>query len=212
MRFIEVLCEGTSDVPAVREVLSRRFGLIEEQNFRIHPHRGKGRLPSWEHLLKVPDRGCDQLLDLLPIKLKNMGRQSAPGFEVSVVVLVDADDDDCCALKEALVRVYQSLPSKPARCLFRIAVEETESWFIAEPQAVKAAYSTADTAALSGIPPDCVCGAWERLAECLGLLPAACTGGDKTEWAREIAPKLDLKSPRSPSLAAFIEGVSRLLS
>ncbi|MBX3410902.1 MAG: DUF4276 family protein [Phycisphaeraceae bacterium] len=212
MRFLEVLCEGTSDVPAVHAVLTQRFNLIEEQNFRIHPHRGKGRLPSSKQLLKAPERGRDQLLDLLPIKLKNIGRQSVHGYEVAVVVLVDADDDDCRVLKQNLLDMYSALPTKPARCLFRIVVEETESWFIAQPEAVRAAYPTADKAALADIPPDAVCGAWERLAKCLGRDPTTCTGGDKTEWAIAIAPKLDFRTPRSPSLAAFITGVSRLLA
>lgn len=211
MRFIEVLCEGTSDVPAVREVLTRKFNLVEDQDFRIHPHRGKGRLPPSAQLLRVPDPGRDQLLDLLPIKLKNMGQQTVPGFEIAVVVLVDADDDDCRVLKQDLLRVYHELPTKPTRCLFRIAVEETESWFIAQPDAVRAAYPTADRAILDRFRPDAVCGAWERLAECLGHDPNVCTGGDKTEWAVAIAPRLDLDRPRSPSLAAFVAGVSRLL-
>lgn len=212
MRFIEVLCEGASDVPAVREVLTREFGLTEEQQFRIHPHRGKGRLPPLEHLLKAPAPGRDQLLDLLPIKLKNMGRQSVAGFEVAVVVLVDADDDNCGILKQSLLSIYENLPTRPPRCLFRIAVEETESWFIAEPGAVKAAYPSAVIHDLDEIELDSVCGAWERLARCVGREPNLCTGGDKVEWAKAISPKLNLNTPRSPSFKSFIDGVARLLA
>lgn len=87
---------------------------------------------------------------------------------IAVVVLVDADDDECRVLKQKLLNMYGALPTKPARCPFRIAVEETESWFLAQPDAVRAAYSTADRSVLQGIEPDAVCGAWERLAECLG--------------------------------------------
>lgn len=44
--FIEVLTEGASDVPVVREVLVRQFGLNEHVDFRIHPHCGRGNMPT----------------------------------------------------------------------------------------------------------------------------------------------------------------------
>ena len=43
---LEVLVEGVSDEPAVREVLVRKFNQVEGVNFRIHAHRGRGTLPS----------------------------------------------------------------------------------------------------------------------------------------------------------------------
>lgn len=211
MRFIEVLCEGSSDVPAIKEVLTRRFKLTEGEHFRIHPHRGKGKLPAPADRLKAPARGDDALLAQLPIKLKNMGRQTRGGFEVAVVVVVDADDDDCRTLKQALVDLYDALPTKPPTALFRIAVEETESWFLADSKAIRKAYSNASVNQLEKHQPDAICGAWERLAECLGHEPAACRGREKAEWATAIAPHLDLANPRSPSFAALISGVGRLL-
>ena len=211
MRFIEVLCEGSSHVPATREVLTRRFKLIEGEDFRIHPHRGKGKLPLPGHQLKTPERGDESLLAQLPIKLKNMGPQTQGGFEVAVVVGVDADDDDCRQLKQSLVDLYTALPTKPPRVLFRIAVEETESWFIADTSAVRAAYRHADVAILGNHAPDAVCGAWELLAECLGDAPGACRGREKTEWATAISPHLDLDKPKSPSFAALIRGIAKIV-
>lgn len=211
MRFIEVLCEGSSDVPAIKEVLTRRFNLVEGEHFRIHPHRGKGKLPRVADRLKAPARGDDTLLTQLPIKLKNMGRQTHGGFEVAVVVVVDADDDDCRQLKRSLLDLYDALPTKPPKVVFRIAVEETESWFIADTKAVRAAYARADVAILNSHPPDAICGAWERLAECLGEDPADCRGR-KAEWATVISPHLDLERPKSPSFAALICGIDRILS
>lgn len=211
MRFIEVLCEGSSDVPAIKEVLTRRFKLTEGEHFRIHPHRGKGKLPAPDDRLKAPAPGNDALLAQLPIKLKNMGRQTQGGFEVAVVVVVDADDDDCRQLKLALVDLYNALPTKPRTILFRIAVEETESWFIADARAVRRAYNSASVSELAGHDPDAVCGAWERLAECLGYEPADCRGGEKVEWATAISPHLDLAAPKSPSLRSLIVGLERVL-
>lgn len=37
---------GQADKPAVREILQRRFNLKEDLHFRIHPDRGKGKLPE----------------------------------------------------------------------------------------------------------------------------------------------------------------------
>lgn len=211
MRFIEVLCEGSSDVPAIKEVLTRRFKLSEGEHFRIHPHRGKGKIPVAGKMLKPPAKGDDTLLSQLPIKLKNMGQQTRGGFEVAVVVVVDADDDDCRVLKNQLLELYSKLPTKPATYLFRIAVEETESWFIADAKAVRKAFGNASVAALDAHEPDAICGAWERLAECLGLVAAECQGREKTEWAKAISPFLDLDSPKSPSLAALITGLQRIV-
>jgi hypothetical protein len=93
--------------------------------------------------------------------------------------------------------------------MFRIAVEETESWFIADGAAVKKAYPRANVLNLGKLKADSICGAWERLAEPLGLDPQKYA--DKTGWATAIAPHLDLNVPKSPSLKCLIEGVPRLL-
>lgn len=209
MRFIEVLVEGSSDVPATREILKRQLGLEEDREFRIHPHRGKGKLPV--NPLKRPEPGHDFLLTQLPLKLRNYGRMASSTFSPAVVVLVDADRQDCKTLKNSLLDMLRELDYKPRHVLFRIAVEETESWFLAQPEAVRAAYSRANLSALRGIAPDAVCGAWQRLAEALGLNPKDCDGQDKHEWATAIAPHLDLEDPPSPSLRAFIDGMARLL-
>ena len=212
MRFLEVLCEGSSDAPAVREVLTRRFALVENEGFRIHAHRGKGKLPASDRSLHEPDPNRQGLLDQLPVKLRNMGKQSVGGYQVAVVVLVDADKDDCKILKQSLVDLYESLPTKPAHCLFRIAVEEIESWFLADHAAIKSAFPSANLAHIKKIDPDQVCDAWEQLAHCIGIEPATCGGGEKSNWARAIAPHLKLDKPKSPSLRVFISGVERILS
>jgi hypothetical protein len=36
---------GGTEVPTVREILQRHFYLVENTDFRIHPHKGKGKLP-----------------------------------------------------------------------------------------------------------------------------------------------------------------------
>lgn len=203
-----MLVEGGADVPAVREVLTRRFGLTEGVDLRIHAHRGKGTLPADPDRPPVPQRRG--LLDQLPAKLRGYARAYAYA-DLTVVVLVDADDEDCRALKQRIVAIYAAMNPRPARLLVRIAVEETESWFIADPNAIRAAYPKARTTRLNGIPPDAVCGAWERLAEALGFDPRQCGPPDKYQWAEAIAPHLNLDGPASPSLRALIDGVGRAL-
>lgn len=204
--FLEILLEGASDVPTVRAILARRFRLQEGVHYRIHPHKGKGDLPTNPHVR--PDMKQRGLLDQLPAKLR--GYASLPhGY--GVVVLVDSDRTDCHELKDALMQMYSSLERRPARVLFRIAVEETESWFLADIAAVRAAYPKAKYQKIAGIQPDSVVGAWERLAEALGRQPNDCEGSDKYEWAEKIAPHLDLDKPKSPSLHAFVHGIARLM-
>jgi hypothetical protein len=106
-----------------------------------------------------------------------------------------------------MVSMWKKLNPKPPKVLFRIAVEETESWFIADTDAVSAAYPHANITQLLMIPPDSVVGAWEELAKSLGLNPTKCSGADKEDWAKAISPKLDLTNPKSPSLATFVEGI-----
>jgi hypothetical protein len=203
--FFEVLVEGASDIAVIRELLVRHLGLVEGEGFRIHPHRGKGALPA--DPAARPDSRHRGLLDQLPAKLRGYAHLPA-GY--AVVVLVDADDDDCLELKQALVALCEPPNPCPPHVLFRIAVEETESWFLAQPEAVRAAYPRADVRPLQHIPPDAVVGAWERLARALGRAPETCTGADKHVWAKHIAPYLNFDEPVSPSLGALVSGLEAL--
>jgi hypothetical protein len=205
MTFLEVLVEGGSDESAVREILRRRFRMVEDRDFRIHPHKGKGELPA--NPMARPDPRRRGILDQLPAKLRAYGH-FPEGY--SVVVLLDADSERCEELKSRLVTLYRDITPRPLRVLFRIAVEELESWFIAEPIAIRKAFPKANLNRLPSGPPDRVIGAWECLAKTLGRRPQECVGADKWEWAEKITPHLDLDDPKSPSLNAFIRGIQGL--
>jgi Domain of unknown function (DUF4276) len=201
--FLEVLLEGGADIPIVKEIFQRKFNLLENTNFRLHPHRGKGKLPG--NPRSKPDPKHQGLLDQLPAKLRGYAHITA---DLCVVVLVDVDNDECLKLKTNMV----ALQPRPKCTLFRIAIEEIESWFIADPDAIKKAYPKAKIKPLVNIPPDSICGAWEKLAEALGHKPKACSGKDKYEWATKIVPHLDLDFPKSPSLRTFIEGIDKVIT
>lgn len=206
MKFLEILVEGTSDQPTVRVILEKYFRLVENQDFRIHPHQGRGNLSKNPH--QEPDPKHRGLLDLLPAKLKAYGSLSK---DRCVVVLVDADDTPCQELKAELIELHRKLKFRPSCALFRIAVEETESWFVADPDAVKKAYPKAKISDLARVKPDSIVGAWELLAKAIGRKAENCSRADKTEWANKIAPHLDLDNPKSPSLKAFLTGINKLL-
>lgn len=202
MNVCPILLEGWSDRPVVKMLLERHFGLTEEVHFSLHHHRGKGQLP--DDLLGPPLRGREGLLDQLPSKLRGMSHRAL------VVVLMDLDDQDLKQQKNQLKRMLQKLPKRPQHVLFGFAIEETESWFIADHEAVLKAYPKAKVPLLQTIEPDALVGAAEKLAKALGS--KTCTGADKTAWAESIAPHLDFNRPRSPSLRQWIADLSQSFS
>lgn len=207
MIWIEVLVEGASDLPTVKEVLERKFKLVEGEHFRMHAHRGKGQLP--DNPVKKPDPKHQGLLDQLPAKLRGYGRSLEP--HSIVLVVIDTDTQDCKQLLAQLNAMLLAVPIKP-RVMFRLAIEETESWFIADIDALQRAYPRGvKTSVLKNIQPDAVVGAWEKLAESLGVDRKMVAGPTKFQWAQKIAPCLDLEQPKSPSLKKLIDGVAGLI-
>lgn len=128
-----------------------------------------------------------------------------------VLVVVDVDDTPCKQMLDDLTAMLSKLPARPNRVLFRLAIEETESWFIADPAAVKAAFPRANIAPLRKIQPDAIVGASEALAAAIGA-PIDSSGTEKLRWARLICPHLDLSAPASPSLRQLIAGITRELA
>jgi Domain of unknown function (DUF4276) len=200
------MLEGASDVPVVREVFVRRFGMVENHDFRLHPHQGKGTLHADPlHKPTVMQRG---LLDQLPAKLRGMAHYPS---DTCVLVLLDVDDDDCEILLNTLkVGLLTKLPRRPPTVEFRLAIEEIESWLIADTQAVKSAFPRAKLGGLKSVDPDERIGAWEFLAKALGSRPDSTTGADKFAWAAQIAPHLNLDDAPSPSFRRFIAAIERL--
>ncbi len=202
-----MLVEGESDVPTVKEVLKRRFQLQDGQDFRIHAHQGKGKLPV--NTFNKPDPKHRGLLDQLPAKLTGYGKSLTP--QSWVLVVLDADDTPCAQLLNDLNVMLASLPVKP-QVMFRLAIEETESWFITDIAALEKAYpGQSKKTVLKNIKPDAIVGAWERLAESLKVNPKEVSGTMKVEWAKKIAPHLDFNTPCSPSLSKLIQGLEKLM-
>ena len=194
-----VLVEDQSGGIALGHILKKILGENGSvHSWRIHRYRGVS------HLLKD-----------LPSTLQAFGN-SLDDFS-AVVVVVDSDDKDCIKFKQSLVNVLNACNPRP-KTLFRIAIEEGEAWLLGDRAAVKAAYSNAKDAVLNNYVQDSICGTWEILADAVhpgGSKPLKQSGypvaGEaKCEWAREIAPHMDINSNKSKSFQVFRDGVRNL--
>lgn len=197
---LHFLVEGPSEVELLNGLLPR---LIPAHKFAIYPHQGKGKLPTDPAL--PPDPKNRGVLDQLPAILRAWGKTFSPNTD-RVVVLVDKDDDDCVWLLEKLTEMLEEIRPAPL-CMFRIAIEEVESWYLGDLAAMKRAFNTVDKKPLAGYEQDSTCGAWELFKEVIK---------DRLErkpyWARKMGVELDvdnLEHNRSPSFQTFCRGVRR---
>ena len=210
----EVLVEDLSGSIALEQILEKILGANgSAHTWRIHPYKGIGRLPR--NLRGVANPSNRSLLDNLPRVLQGYGRSLTDSS--AVLVVVDSDDKDCVAFKQDLLRVLSACNPRP-KTLFRIAIEEMEAWLLGDRAAVKSAYPNARDAVLNSYVQDSICGTWEVLADAVhpgGSAPLKqvgypAAGAAKCEWAREIAPCLDIDRNLSKSFQVFRDGVKNL--
>ena len=132
-------------------------------------------------------------------------------------MVVDLDTQNCLAFKQELLDKLAECNPRP-RTLFRIAIEESEAWLLGDRKALKKAYPKARDSVLNGYKQDSICGSWEVLAEAVnrgGLAPLKRAGypevGEaKCEWARNIAPHMDVDQNQSKSFQVFRDGIRKL--
>jgi hypothetical protein len=212
----EILVEGTSDKTALWNLMKKILG--ERGNphtWAIHKHRGKGTIPAPN---SKPNPKDTTLLHNLSAKLQAYGETMDKNQ--AVIVLVDLDDEpDCKLFKKHLISLLNDYRKKP-QCLFRIAIEEMEAWFLGDKKAIKKAYPKAKDTVLNGYVQDSVCGTWELLADTIH------PGGSKVltsknkrnykpldlkiEWAAKISPEMEIENNNSPSFQCFCKGVRKL--
>ena len=172
----------------------------------VIPHRGKGRLPG--ELSRAPHPRREGLLDQLPAKLRAYGRVLDPATD-RILVFLDLDEDDCGGLKQRLLQVLDACDPRPV-VLFRIAIEETEAFYLGDPQAIKKAFPQANLRKLRNYAQDSVCGTWEVFREVVGA-----KSEDKVRWAERMAPHLGIAwqgtgANPSPSFQQFCKGLRKL--
>jgi hypothetical protein len=196
---IEFLVEEPSSEAALQNILPRV--LREQITFSIHPFRGK------------PD-----LLKKLPARLRAYRAWIPDSWRI--VVLVDADEDDCNEIKARLEKaalqaklITKSTISSGSRfqVLNRLAIEELEAWFFGDIEALKAAYPRVSlrlgNKARYREPDAILGGTWEALEHELkgvGYFPA---GLNKISAAREISKYMVPERNSSKSFQVFRQGL-----
>ena len=210
----EVLVEDQSGQIALGSILEKILGPNHtKHSWNIRAFKGIGRLPN--DLRGAPNPANRRLLHNLPSLLRAYGGR--PQDSLAVIVVADSDNRDCIVFKQELLSVLNACNPRP-NALFRIAVEEAEAWLLGDRAAVKAAYPTAKDAVLNSYVQDSICGTWEVLADAvhsggsahlkaLGYPPA---GIAKCEWARDIAPHMEVDNNKSKSFQLFRDGVRTL--
>ena len=194
-----VLVEDQSGEIAVGHILKKILG-------------GNGSVHSWRlHRYK----GISHLLKDLPSTLQAFGNSLDDSS--AVVVVVDSDDRDCIKFKQDLLNVLNACNPRP-NTLFRIAIEEGEAWLLGDRPALTSAYPNAKASVLDYYNQDSICGTWEVLADAihpsgasqLKALGYPIAGIAKCDWARNIAPHMDVDNNNSKSFQVFRDGVRKL--
>lgn len=200
---LHILVEGPSEAAFLERWFPR---FLPQHTLKIIQHRGKGRLPgqdnAWPHARR------EGLLDQLAAKLRVYGRVLNPATD-RVLVFLDQDNDPCPELKQRLLAVLEACDPRPV-VLFRIAIEETEAFYLGDPTAIRRAFPQARLRRLRNYVQDSVCGTWEVFQEVIGA-----TWEDKVEWAEKMGLHLGTSwrgsdANRSPSFQQFCQGLLRL--
>jgi Domain of unknown function (DUF4276) len=211
----EILVEDQSGKIVLDLLLPKILRGDESHTFRVHPYKGIGRIPKGMKAGQDPKKRF--LLDQLPRLFRGYGA-SLQDMEAIVIVVVDLDDRTCVDFKREIVTIADRCHPRP-RLLVRIAIEEVEAWLLGDRDAVLAAYPRANRRVFGDYEQDSICATWELLADAIHAGGATdlknkgwpAPGQAKSEWARRIAPHMDVEANRSPSFAAFRDGIRKLL-
>ncbi len=213
---LEILVEGQSDRTALEPILAKILDPYSgPHTWRIHKHQGIGELPK--NLVDRPNSKNRTLLHNLPASLRAYGKSL--DADSAVVVLVDLDTKNCKIFKSCLIEISDLCNPKP-KCLFRIAIEELEAWFLGDEQALLEAYPDAKSNVIESYEQDSICGTWELLADAIyprGANALRMKGrlsclAQKRVWAKEIATLMNVETNVSKSFQVFRDGLRQLVS
>jgi hypothetical protein len=195
---IEFLVEERSAEAALVNLLPKILG--PTTSYRIHVHQGKL-----------------DLLDNLGRRLKGYSSWLPDNWRI--VVLVDADRDDCHRLKRRMTEIARSagLATKQDsltgrfHVLNRLAIEELEAWFFGDVTALSAAYPrvpvTLAQRARYRHSDAIVGGTWEALERELQRVGYFRSGLAKITAARNISQYMVPERNTSKSFQVFRDGL-----
>jgi hypothetical protein len=195
----EIHVEDTSGKCALETLIPKL--LNDAATYRIHSYKGLGQIPKG--LRPGTDASKRVLLDRLPKLLQGHGKSLQDG---TVVIICDLDERDKISFLSELHQVLDACNPKP-ETLFCLAVEEFEAWYLGDLDAVKRAYPRAKNSILINYTNDSICGTWEYLADAvykggskeLKKRGRSAVGSEKTIWAKEITPYMNVNNNKSPS-------------
>ena len=201
----EILVEDQSGKVALDILVPKIIG--ENHTFKIIDYKGIGRIPK---NLKPGDASKRILLANLPRLLAGYGK-SWQEYPAVVIVVCDLDDKCLKSFRGELMGLLNTC-NPPPETRFCIAIEEGEAWFLGDISAIKKAYPKAKGSVLSSYINDSICGTWEQLADSIykgGSQRLSCQGwqaigAEKSVWAENIAPLMDLDNNTSPSFNYFL--------
>lgn len=162
-----------------------------------------------------------QFLKNVPARLK--GYSYWLPAERRVVLLLDADQDNCVELRRTLdefasqagLTAASVSGQRDGQVLARIVVEMLEAWFFGDPAAVAAAYGkefeTMGNRRNLRIPDE-IRDPSRRLGDLLRSVPKHRGGLKKAELARDVAEHMNVDVNTSTSFIRFRDGVRFLVS
>ncbi len=205
----EILVEDQSGKRMLDILVPRIIG--DSHTFRVMGFRGIGRLPKGMKSNSEPRKRI--LLDQLPRLLRAYGQTFAhypADYVATVFVVCDLDDRCLNAFRTDLLGLLHRCNPAP-EAHFCIAVEEGEAWFLGDLNAIKSAYPNAKKLILKNYRNDSICGTWEMLADALYLggsqalkaMGWKIVGREKSIWADQISPHMDIEQNDSASFCYF---------
>ncbi len=191
----------------------------EGHTFKLTSYQGLGYLPKNVNP-KATQSGESQLLNKLPYLLQGHGQTHAgypPNYPAAVIVVCDLDGRNRDDFLRQLQDVLNACNPRPVT-RFCLAIEEGEAWLLGDLDAVRKAYPQARSSVLNSYQNDSICGTWERLAN--AIYPGGSValskqkwwviGREKSHWAQNIAPHINIDGNRSPSFQCFCDELRQL--
>lgn len=195
----------------------------------IKPYHGIGEIPPKTAMAEAFDRlGVDfgsafqeKKNEYLLGDLSRLLRVYAETYKnesFGVIIVCDLDRKNKTCFENKLQEIINSSPLA-SNAKFCLAVEEGEAWLLGDLPAIQSAYTEAKIEILSSYVNDSICGTWEKLADAIypGGSTALCKKTDneigkcKCDWAKNIAPLMDVDNNQSPSFRHFKETVETLV-
>jgi hypothetical protein len=202
----EILVEDQSGKVALDVLIPKIIG--DKHTFDVKSYKGVGRIPA--KMNNSVDASKRILLTNLPRLLAGYGK-SWQNYPSVVFIVCDLDDKCLKSFQDELIKLLGTCNPRP-ETRFCIAIEEGEAWFLGDIPAIKQAYPKAKDSILNAYINDSICGTWEHLADAIfkGGSQALksqgwqAAGTEKSTWAENITPHMDLGNNKSPSFNYFL--------